>query len=122
MSISKRTSISIQPKVLNKGLERVQALGYESFSEYLAFLIERDHLEHPDHVRVRSASKPTEARFLPDEPALVAEQAKHGYTAKKPEEKPKKKPSERDSDGDRKLRRAIASTSLRTSFYVITRK
>lgn len=63
MSKAKRTSISIEQETLAKGLQRVRELGYNSFSEYLAFLVERDHHEHPDHVTVRAAGRPVESSY-----------------------------------------------------------
>lgn len=63
MSKVKRTSISIDQQTLAKGLKRVRELGYDSFSEYLSFLVERDHHENPEHVTVRAAGRPVESHY-----------------------------------------------------------
>lgn len=49
----KRTSISITEDAVTKGRARAHALGYESFSSYVEFLIHRDAQERARHVVTR---------------------------------------------------------------------
>lgn len=49
----KRTSISLSVDAIEQAAARYKALGYESFSEYLEFLIMQDAKERRQHVTVR---------------------------------------------------------------------
>jgi hypothetical protein len=48
-----RTTISINEGLFNAGRQRATALGYKSFSEYIAYLIEEDLRERGQHVTIR---------------------------------------------------------------------
>lgn len=47
----KKKTISMEEDLYKKALQRAEALGYESFSAYLQFLMEADTASRPDHVR-----------------------------------------------------------------------
>jgi hypothetical protein len=49
----RRTTISIDAGLFTAGQHRSKALGYKSFSEYVAYLIETDLRERGQHVTIR---------------------------------------------------------------------
>jgi metal-responsive CopG/Arc/MetJ family transcriptional regulator len=53
-----RTTISVDAALLTKARQRSKALGYKSFSEYVAYLIEKDLRERGQHVTIREESGP----------------------------------------------------------------
>lgn len=64
----KRTSISLTQEAIRKAGERYKALGYDSFSEYLEFLILQDAQERRQHTTVRSeAGQSYEAEPKPED-------------------------------------------------------
>ena len=48
-----RTTISIDGGLLTTAKQRLKALKYKSFSEYVAYLIEKDLRERGQHVTIR---------------------------------------------------------------------
>lgn len=53
---TKRKTISINGEVLKGGFRRKKALGYKNFSQYVAYLIDKDARERPEHVTIRRES------------------------------------------------------------------
>ena len=51
--IRSRTTISVDARLFTTAQHRAKALGYKSFSEYVAYLIEKDLRERGQHVTVR---------------------------------------------------------------------
>lgn len=52
----KKKTISMEETLYQRALERSAALGYESFSAYLQFLLEADTAKKPLHVRAESGA------------------------------------------------------------------
>lgn len=52
-----RTTISLDKPQMKAAQKRARELKYKKFSPYVAYLIEKDLAENPDHVTVRKAPK-----------------------------------------------------------------
>lgn len=73
----KRTSISITEEAVSKGRARARALGYDNFSTYIEFLIQRDAQEKARHVVTRdeTGTHYVAVRSLEDHPDHIAHKA-----------------------------------------------
>jgi hypothetical protein len=56
MPAFKRTSITVEADLFAASQRRASALGYPSFSSYVAYLFAKDVKEHPPHITVRDES------------------------------------------------------------------